>query len=52
MNLWKANRKLVGPGGIACPCCNTYNCHPRKSKPRERKMIRRKLKIMLRLKGE
>lgn len=44
MNLWKSHRKRVGPGGIKCTCCNPYNCHPRKSKPMERKMIRRKMK--------
>lgn len=34
-------RTLNGYGGIKCPCCNKWGVHPRKSKPLERRMIRR-----------
>jgi len=30
-----------GPGGIACPCCNSYNCHPRNMKKLARRLARR-----------
>lgn len=43
-NEWKRLRKSGGPGGYKCPCCNYWNCHPRKSKPLERRSIRRRLK--------
>lgn len=37
-----------GPGGIACPCCNEYNCHPRNMKHlvrrRKRRQERQKIK--------
>lgn len=31
----------AGPGGIKCPCCNPFHCHPRKSKPVMRRHKRR-----------
>lgn len=40
----RKDRLVHGVGGIACPCCNLYACHPRKSKPLERRYIRRKTK--------
>jgi hypothetical protein len=36
--------KQHGPGGIYCPCCNHYRCHPKNSKHLERRQIRRKMK--------
>lgn len=39
--------KGVGPGGIGCPCCNPYNCHPRKMKHHVRRVMRRKNKQAL-----
>ena len=32
----------AGPGGIGCPCCNPYHCHPRSAKPLMRRFKRRK----------
>jgi hypothetical protein len=54
MSLKKDYRgKHIGPGGIDCPCCNPYNCHPRKSKPLSKRMKRRKDKEEVRkLKSE
>ena len=37
-------RTLNGYGGIKCPCCNKWGVHPRKSKPLERRYIRRTVK--------
>ena len=37
-------RTLHGWGGIACPCCNRWGKSPRKSKPLERRHIRRKIR--------
>ncbi|MHA2279963.1 MAG: hypothetical protein ACXAC5_03680 [Promethearchaeota archaeon] len=33
--------KHTGPGGVACPCCNEYGCHPRKMKALSRRKKRR-----------
>lgn len=30
-----------GPGGIYCPCCNTWGCHPRNHKSLSRRRLRR-----------
>lgn len=38
----------TGPGGIGCPCCTPYYCHPRKAKPLIRRHMRRKDKQELR----
>ena len=32
---------LDGYGGWHCPCCNPYNCSPRKMKPLARRRLRR-----------
>ena len=37
-------RTLNGYGGIKCPCCNRWGCSPRKSKPLEKRLIRRKIR--------
>lgn len=37
-----AYRHGIGPGGISCPCCNPYNCHPRNMKHLVRRKLRRK----------
>ena len=38
----KVSSKLhYGPGGVACQCCNPYNCHPRKMKKLARRLVRR-----------
>lgn len=31
----------AGPGGLGCPCCNPYRCHPRNMKSRMKRTIRR-----------
>lgn len=36
------SRLRSGPGGIGCPCCNPYGCHPRNMKHRARRLVRRK----------
>jgi hypothetical protein len=41
-------RTLNGYGGIKCPCCNKWGVHPRKSKPLERRFIRRTIKQIVR----
>lgn len=41
-------RTLNGYGGIKCPCCNKWGVHPRKSKPLERRYIRRTIKQIVR----
>lgn len=37
-----------GPGGIACTCCNKFNCHPRNMKHLARRILRRVNKLHLR----
>lgn len=40
--IYKGVKKLNhGPGGIGCPCCNTFGCCPQKMKPRSRRLARR-----------
>ena len=41
----------VGPGGMACPCCNPLNCRPSKAKPLIRRYFRRKAKQSLKNEG-
>lgn len=40
-----------GPGGVACPCCNEYQCHPRNMKHlvrrRKRRQDRQEIKRMM-----
>lgn len=37
-----------GPGGITCACCSPMGCHPRKSKPLMRRIVRRTKKHNIR----
>ena len=41
-----------GPGGIACPCCNAYRCHPRGMKQFTRRALRREVKRNVKALGE
>jgi hypothetical protein len=41
--------KGVGPGGLGCPCCNPYGCHPRNMKHYVRRVLRRKNKQALKV---
>jgi len=41
-------RTIHNFGGIGCPCCNYWRLSPRKTKPLERRYIRRKMKQVLR----
>jgi hypothetical protein len=40
----KAISGRAGPGGISCPCCNAYGCHPRGMKHLTRRALRRRTK--------
>ena len=44
MNEKEIRRTMHGIAGIKCPCCNRWGCSPRKSKPLERRHIRRKIR--------
>lgn len=41
-----------GPGGVACTCCNHFNCHPRTFKPLMRRIERRVERMRLRNREE
>lgn len=40
----KHDKLKAGPAGWGCPCCNPYNCSPRRMKVLARRFVRRKVR--------